>query len=199
MRMSVALFLAFFASQALAAESAYTTLDLDRDCKKVGAEADSSELICKGYKDYPVHFAEGDLRQSIFYGHVGDWYQKGAFESFGPFNHAGPTIEWRIKDGRPYATIRRWFLSAGEDAAGKAKPDIQVLVVSRVAGKEDGGACVIGYVEATANANANELARKVADEDAHDFACRYSEPDWYGERRAKDVGDYRSFEEMPVE
>jgi hypothetical protein len=39
-----------------------------------------------------------------------------------------------------------------------------------------GGVCHIGYVDALANANANELARKIADERAASFHCNADEP-----------------------
>lgn len=170
---------------AQAAESAYTKTDLDRDCREQQADDMGATLLCKGYKDYPVLFAEGDLRQSVFYGHLGDWSKKGAFETFSGFNRAGETTEWRLDGGVPYATIRRWFVSVGTDASGKDLPEAQVLVVSRVGQKDDGEACVVGYVEATANKDANEIARTVADGEARDFACRYAEPMWHGDRRAE--------------
>jgi hypothetical protein len=39
-----------------------------------------------------------------------------------------------------------------------------------------GGVCHIGYVDALANANANELARKIADERAGSFRCNADKP-----------------------
>ncbi len=39
-----------------------------------------------------------------------------------------------------------------------------------------GGTCQIGYVDAHANADANELARKLADEHARDFRCGKDKP-----------------------
>ena len=67
----------------------------------------------------------------------------------------------------PFATIHRWFVSDPED------PDkqIEVLVVEKVGqiGERDG--CAVGLVLATGNPNANEMARKIADEQARDFAC----------------------------
>ena len=74
-----------------------------------------------------------------------------------------------------------WWASAIKRAAS-------VLVVE-VGGK------VVGYVEATANKDANALARKVADDEARDFACRYSEAMWHGERRATAIEASSYFED----
>ena len=184
---------------AVAADSAYTTVDLQADCSQVSQDEVGGAWTCKGFRDYAVHFSEGDLRQSAFYGPVGSWYAKGATESFSAFNYAAPTIEWRIAAGIPFATIRRWFVSGVPDADGNPGPETQVLVVSRVAQPADGEGCVVGYVEATANKDANGLARRAADNEARDFACRYAEPVWHGVRRATHVEPSRHFEEMADE
>ena len=183
---------------AQAAESAYTKTDLDKDCRQVAEDEVGGSWTCKGLGGAQVLFSEGDLRQSIFYGEVGPWYEAGAFESFSAFNHAGDTTEWRVENGKPFATIRRWFVSAGEDTAGKPLPEAQVLVVSRVGQPSEGEACVVGYVEATAIPDANDIARRVADEEARDFACRYAEPMWHGKRKAA-VEEMRNFGEPGLE
>lgn len=167
-----------------AAESAYTKVDFDADCTIVSEEELGGSWTCKGYRGLPIHFAEGDLRQSAFYGEVGPWFDEGAFESFSGFNHAGDTVEWRIAGGHAFATIRRWFVSTGEDAHGKPLPEAQILVVSKVGQPGKGDACVVGYVEATANPDANALAREVADTMAEGFACRADRAQWHGLRRA---------------
>lgn len=172
------------AAPAMAAESAYTKVDFDRDCRQDEADDLGGSWTCTGYRGYPIRFAEGDLRQSAFYGHLGPWFDKGAFETFSGFNHAGGTVEWRLQGGRPVATIRRWFVSAGTDDGGDPLLEVQVLVIAKVGQKGVGDACVVGFVEATANPNANELAREVADSQAHDFPCRHAEPMWHGARRS---------------
>ncbi|MNU05546.1 hypothetical protein D3C72_2503900 [compost metagenome] len=50
---------------------------------------------------------------------------------------------------------------------------------------EGGLSCVVGYVDALSNANANELARTVADNEARDFACGVQEAMWEGKRGEK--------------
>lgn len=189
--LSVGLLLARVDS-AIAAESAYTKVDFDADCRGQTLVDGGGTWTCKGYKTYQIHFAEGDLRQSVFYGAVGPWH-KDAFESFGRFNHAGETVEWRLTNGKPLATIRRWFLAADEGTSNGA--EIEVLVVSKVGQKGVGDACVAGYVEASANPEANAIARKVADTVAPGFACRQAEPQWHGKRKNLQIEPMRSFGE----
>lgn len=171
-----------FASPAMAFESIYQDLDLDKDCKLLGSEeaAESASWQCKGYKEYPVWFSEGDLRQSIFYGHVGDWYQKGAWESFGPFNHFSGRIEWLVENGGAAAAITRFFVDNSEEPNDATRG--QILVISKVGQPGAGDACVIGYVDARANKDPNVLARKVAEDKVRSFTCRTDEPVYHGER-----------------
>ena len=46
--------------------------------------------------------------------------------------------------------------------------------------------------------DANDIARRVADEAARDFACRYAEPMWHGKRKAA-VEEMRNFGEPGLE
>ena len=170
---------AFSLSAAFAqAESAYTSPDLDKDCAIMETDEVGGTWKCKGFKDYPVWFSEGDARQSIFLGHVGDWYQKGAWESFGQFNHYGGTLEWVLENGAPVAAITRFFVQNSEDPPSKDKG--QVLVVSKVGQPGAGEACVVGYVDARANPEPNALARKVAAEKVKGFRCRVDMPEYHG-------------------
>ncbi|MET0742815.1 MAG: hypothetical protein ABWY78_05540 [Microvirga sp.] len=78
----------------------------------------------------------------------------------------GSWLEWRIRRtgnrDEPYAAILRMTFLDGTDKAG------EVLGVARLA---PGGACLIGFVDARSDANANVLARRMADEHAATFAC----------------------------
>ncbi|CAK7258258.1 MULTISPECIES: hypothetical protein [unclassified Shinella] len=174
---------ALAASAAKANESAYSERNLDA-CKTLSQEDEgpSVTLECAGYKDLAVYFKEGDLRQSQAYGPISKAWLDEAFESFGPFNHTNAKIEWRIAAGRPVATIVRWFVSDPETTSDTDTRYGQVLVVSTIATAENPTSCVVGYIDALENKDANTLARKVADEEAHDFACGLNEPQWHGLR-----------------
>ena len=171
---------------ALASDSAYTDLDTDH-CKSLlpeDIEGGSISLRCKGFKDYAVYFKEGDLRQSILYGPVSGAYIDDVFESFEPFNTATRKIEWRLgADGKPVATILRWFLENIDPATYEPSPKLkgQVLVVSKVA-DDDGQGCVVGYVDALANPEPNLLARQVADTRAGAFVCGRDMAGYHGIR-----------------
>lgn len=174
---------ALAASAAKANESAYSERNLDA-CKTLSQEDEgpSVTLECAGYKDLAVYFKEGDLRQSQAYGPISKAWLDEAFESFGPFNHTNAKIEWRIAAGKPVATIVRWFVSDPETTSDTDTRYGQVLVVSTIATAENPTSCVVGYIDALENKDANTLARKVADEEAHDFACGLNEPQWHGLR-----------------
>lgn len=183
--------IAIFAMLALtgpvtAADSTYTDLDLDK-CKTIASDDMGAIMKCKGLKGYDIHFLEGDLRQSMLYGPVRKELIEGAFESFEPFNHVNTKVEWRLDaSGKPFAAILRWFIeNIGDTGSPTKEAEGQVLVISRVAQPDDGLSCVVGYVDALSNPNANELARQIADNEARDFACGYQESTWTGKRGDK--------------
>jgi hypothetical protein len=146
-------------------QSSYTDLDLDQ-CSVVTADDMGSTWTCPGYKGIPVMVAEGDLRFFISYG-LKMTEEPAAGQTLPPFNYPGQRIEWRLSmqggQLRPIATILRFFTQReqGEDEA-------QILVVTRL---ELGATCHVAYIDATANADANELARRTADELAPEFDC----------------------------
>lgn len=182
------------------AESVYTKIDIDA-CKVLEEEGDSIRSICAGRGGYPIEFAEGDLRQSVFFGHLGDWARKGHLESFGPFNHFGGTVEWIVAGKVAKAAIIRFIIENPNPETGS--PDKasqgQVLVIHKVGQKGEGEACTVGYVDARANPDPNTLARKVAANDVRDFACRFNEPQWYGVKGPTAGEPMRFFEDMAQE
>ena len=164
--------------------SIYTKIDFETGCVRLSTDEVGASFSCAGHRGYGILFSESDLRQALFFGYVGPWYAADAWESFGPFNQSNDTVEWRLDGGRPFATILRWFIENPNPDTGA--PDEahrgQVLVVSRVAQPGEGGACVVGYVDALANSDANEMAREVADTLARDFTCMSDTPAYHGQR-----------------
>jgi len=169
--------------------SEYTKLDLDNGCVWSIPESEEEaqmggDAVCTGFGSYPVYFAEGDLRQFVAFGHVADpmAYPGG----FAQFNRVNTTVEWRLEDGRPFATILRWFIENMDQNTGATSEALtgQVLVISTVAeaGTRRQNSCVVGYVDAKANANANVLARQVADGPGKNFRCGRDLPGFYGIR-----------------
>lgn len=183
----IAVFALLAAGSAQANSSTYTKLDPDH-CTKLSSHEAGVTLKCPGYRSYPVYLADDDARESLRYGPAAKDLIEKSFESFSEFNSVNLTVEWRLNDkGRPIAAIQRWFIENADPATGAPAPGLkgQVLVVSRVAQDDDGLSCVIGYIDALANPDANDLARKLADETARDFACGYTQAVWEGARGPK--------------
>ncbi|GGB38215.1 hypothetical protein GCM10011316_07830 [Roseibium aquae] len=145
--------------------SQYTKIDLSK-CTIV--EPASSEGVfggswsCQGYRGIPVFVAEGDLRMFVSFGENAA-RESAASQTLGGFNTINDTLEWRIRNDRPFATILRWSMDT-PDGTGK----VQVLVVTQL---KAGSVCHVAYVNATANPNANILARQAADELAGAHMC----------------------------
>jgi len=145
--------------------SDYTKIDLDA-CTLV--EAPSQDGLfggtwsCRGYGGMPVVVSEGDLRMFVSFGENAA-REPAATQTLGGFNTVNDTLEWRIRNGRPFATILRWFMDT-PDGSGK----VQVLVVTQLT---PGATCHVAHINASANENANILARQAADQLAGTSAC----------------------------
>ena len=131
----------------------------------------SATRVCPGKAGLVVLIAEDDLREVVS---VGRNRQAAAKEPaaerwFGPFNSTEHTVEWRMADGKPFAIIQRWHIADVTDPDKQGRPNTKaMLVVTRL---PPGSVCHVAYVDAAANSDANELARKAADEFARDFKC----------------------------
>ncbi|WP_296744796.1 hypothetical protein [Mesorhizobium sp.] len=162
------------AAQAGEISSAYTDIDWKKDCvtyaQAAEGDGDWASLACSGYRGYPVLVAYDDARESVYYGFPSD-DMTAVWESFSAFNSSGSKVEWRIETNGdvaiPFAVIHRRSVTDPEDE----KKPIEVLVVAKVAQPEEHQGCTIGLVLATGNADANDQARKLADEKAKGFAC----------------------------
>ncbi len=149
-------------------ESAYTDLTYEAEagakatCKGIESDEESGSVVfeCKGYKGIKVYIGEGDLRTYVGYG-INGRGELAYASTFPMFNQVGNKVEWRLKDGKPVATILR-FKMAADDMKG------EVLVVTQL---EEGNQCWVARVSATKNKDANELARKAADELAGTVNC----------------------------
>jgi hypothetical protein len=144
------------------------------NCRVSGARNgvdDSTTRFCPGKAGLGVLVNEDDLRETVSVGRTRAMAasEPAAQAWFGPFNSSTATVEWRALDGKPFAIIQRWHLDdiSDEDKNGRptAKP---MLVVTRL---PPGPVCHVAYVDVKANPDANELARKAADEFARDFEC----------------------------
>jgi hypothetical protein len=161
------------AAGAQAPQSQTTSLK-EKDCcvaqkSKPKEEMPWVTLSCKGAGGLVVRIADVDLRQTVSIGPslAVAARQPAASESFGPFNHVGDTMEWRLRGAKPYAAIVRWNIADNEDTDASGRPkDVPVLVVMRLA-----PACQVAFIDATANPDSAALAQKTADEKAEGFRC----------------------------
>ncbi|MDA9497692.1 hypothetical protein [Bradyrhizobium sp. CCBAU 11357] len=153
--------------------SSYTST-APRDCRQIGKPSTldgSSTRVCPGKDGLMVLVAEDDLREIVSVGRS----RKAAAEEpaakvwFAPFNSSETTIEWRAAGAKPFAIIQRWHIADSSDPDKQGRPNTKaMLVVTRL---PPGPVCHVAYVDAVANPNANELARKAADDLARGFAC----------------------------
>ena len=155
------------------AASRYSKLD-ESSCMTLIVEEEQgySQQVCKGMDGVAVFVSEGDLRMDVSYG---TQYPGDRYFTFGAFNRIGDVLEWRMAmvrgDVSPFATILRWYVELDGEKASQA------LVITKIAHDDF---CVAGFIEASVQRHANELAREVADRVVPAFKCGRDEPQWYG-------------------
>lgn len=155
-------------------ESSFTELDLDL-CTVMQSDDFGSTWVCSGLKGMPVMVREVDRRMFVSFG-LTSTTEKAAGQTIVPYNRLGPGIEWRVSNVegsfKPFAAILPLF---ADPESGETEQ--QVAVVIKVAA---GATCHVAYVDALANPDAPELARKAADELAPDFDCATGEVSYPG-------------------
>lgn len=151
--------------------SDYTTYNLDR-CEN--HDLPPSEWnphhqwsrICKGYKgaaQYQIQWEAEEGNSYIAFGPNNYRICWGPV-TFGRGTDPLPKVEWRLRNGRPIASIQRWQYD------GKTfyrTPIKSWLVVTKL---DKTTSCSMAYIEA-GYPSANAKARAVADDLADDFAC----------------------------
>jgi hypothetical protein len=141
-----------------------------KSCKRLSHGEAGNEWICPGPDGQNVVFVDTG-------GFLGFQFGDGSYPQ-PPFNPGrdqpfGKKIEWRLRDGKPYAAILRAYIGVEN-----LKPDRiewithQVLVVTKIDGKQ---ACHIAYVNG-AVPNANAKAAEIADANAASFNCGSDTP-----------------------
>ncbi|MGY3034894.1 hypothetical protein ACVIIV_004064 [Bradyrhizobium sp. USDA 4354] len=181
-------------AEAQSVGSTYTST-APKDCRQIGkssAPDGSTTRVCPGKDGLLVLIAEDDLRETVS---VGRNRKQAAEEPaakvwFAPFNSAETTVEWRAAGAKPFAIIQRWHIADNSDPDKQGRPNTKaMLVVTRL---PPGPVCHVAYVDAIANPNANELARKAADDLARGFACGKDEVKIIGTRgRAVELATMR--------
>lgn len=151
-------------------KSVYTKIDL-KTCKqtqKPDQQVFEGAWACKAIAGYDVFVSAADAREMVSFGKT-DANNCAGTKTFGGFNSAGKTVEWRMKGGKPLATILRWTVSIDPEDSTK---HATWLVVSKITPKDS---CQMHYV-AGSFPHANDAARKAADEKAEAFNCENDKP-----------------------
>ncbi len=164
--LSASVFPAIQSAEAAGITSEYTKIQLENCIQIEAGDAEGTyggAWQCAGYNDLPVYVAEGDLRMFVSFG-PGAADEPAAEQTLPSFNSVNETLEWRLRDGIPFATILRWFPSLDDGARTGS-----VLIVTQL--RPGGGTCQIARIDAQANGDANVLARQVADSTAGTFDC----------------------------
>ena len=163
--------------------SSYTST-APKDCRVSSASNgvdDSTIRACPGKAGLVVLVLEDDLRETVSVGRnrATAAREPAAQVWFGPFNSTATTVEWRTLDGKPFAIIQRWHLDDNSDQDRDGRPIAKpMLSVTRL---PPGPVCHVAYIDVKANPDANELARKAADESARGFKCGKDEVKVVGE------------------
>ena len=141
------------------ATSAYTDLDLNR-CTVLSQieEGASTSWRCPGYGGVPLVVLSGDDRWDLDAG-----IDNERWESPMEFSTPPRRVEWRLRNGRPFAIIFRLSLT-NEDRGART-----VLIVETL-GRPGAPGCQILTVEGSVR-HANAVARREADARAATFRC----------------------------
>ena len=164
--------------------SSYTST-APKDCRSIGKPRDpdgGTTQVCPGKSGLVVVISEDDLRQTVSVGpnRMAASKEPAAEAWFAPFNSTAPTLEWRAVNGKPFAIIQRWLIADNNDLDKAGTPTSKpMLAVTRL---PPGPVCHVAYIDGQANRNANELARRAADEFARDFKCGKDEVKVVGEK-----------------
>jgi len=147
-------------ASAQATSSVYTLLDLAR-CRtlEVVAEGESVRRRCPGLGAIPLFVNAGDGRFDVDAG-----VDNGLWESLGGFNEIGPRIEWRRRNGRPFAIIYRLRLTSPDQPPGSS------LIVETI-GRRGAPGCQVATVDGSLS-DGNARARAIADRRAPTHRCR---------------------------
>src|SRR5438105_8609712 len=110
------------------AVSAYSST-APQDCRSERARKhpvpeDGGTRVCPGLHGFVVVVSENDLRETVSIGRNRALADKepAARKSFGPFNSAATTVEWRSRRNRPFAVIQRWYLADINDPDKNNRP-----------------------------------------------------------------------------
>lgn len=146
----------------------YSTIDDVRTnksglCKIISRSGDKEDPVIDercppGPRGWPVTMYSADARVYVSFGHQAKAGATVMDALDGAFADPHSVIEWRLRDGEPYAAIHRYFFD------GK-----QVLTVHRL--NRDRTSCVAAVVAVERGRDANAEAIRIADDIVPNFRC----------------------------
>lgn len=137
---------------------------------EVREEGSFADYRCPGLPGLPLLVQEGDGRFDLDAG-----IDDGGFQTIGAFNDIADTIEWRTRDGAPFAVIFRFIDRA------MMNPGRTVLAVEKI-GRENTPGCRVAQLSGD-TAEVNARARAIADRRVDAFRCGTDEIVVIGEAR----------------
>lgn len=116
------------------------------------------ERCPSGPDGWIVSMFSADAREHVRFGHPAEGGKTVPDALEGAFADPNDVIEWRLRDGKPFAAIHRYFLD-----------NRQVLTIHRL--QADKTSCVAAIVNVRRGRDANEQAIKIADGLGAGFEC----------------------------
>ncbi|MHA6287195.1 hypothetical protein [Maricaulis sp. CAU 1757] len=156
-----------------APSSVYTRIDENCAGRALGDEQPVYETACAGPSGWSVYLHASEHGQSIRYVADGQaWSTPVMAPQLGMFGEFHDVIEWRYRGDEVRASIHRYFhYSPGASGAGGEMAQRQTLQVTGLRAGVDDSACAVAWIAADRVANANELARRIADRIVPAAAC----------------------------
>jgi hypothetical protein len=161
--------------------------------QKLDGDDYGASYLCKGIQGLKVLRQEVDLRETVSVGRNAKAAENepAASQTFEPFNSPADALEWRLdRAGKPFAIIQRWHIADNDDRDKDDRPRTKsLLIVTRLA---PGAVCHVAYIDGIANPDANDLARKAADDTARGFDCGKDKVQTFGHSgRAVELAQHR--------
>ncbi|RLA62529.1 MAG: hypothetical protein DRQ78_07945 [Epsilonproteobacteria bacterium] len=142
-------------------ESAYTDIDIDKNCKTIKIYNIGAIFDCGTFSNIKIEILSNDLRDSIDLLRDDKRYSLDFISSItSHFSELGKKIEWRYPKGQkenPSAMITRLNIQIEGETAKDLRTD-SYLIVSKISHES---ICVVEKI--APQANQNKLARQIAD------------------------------------
>ena len=144
--------------------SEYTPLDSE-SCQTIELNKETGYLTqsCPGYNSIPVFVSQTDGFHSVSIGEKQN--EDSSIIGSNLLGNLGDKLEWRLRNNQPFAAIYRHDIIYFDDAPESID---SVLVVKKISGNV--ASCITSVVDSNVP-NANEVARRIADEKIADFEC----------------------------